>query len=81
MKKIAVLLFLLVQSLVSGQSSFPFDVVLTPVTISGLPGIQSYAAGEHNGKWLVIGGRLDGIHQRQPWQAFDANENMKFRMH
>ena len=73
MKKIAVLLFLLVQSLVSGQSSFPFDVVLTPVTISGLPGIQSYAAGEHNGKWLVIGGRLDGIHQRQPWQAFDAN--------
>jgi hypothetical protein len=73
MKKTAVLLVFLVQTLVSAQSTFPFDVVLTPITISGLPGIQSYAAGEHNGKWLIIGGRLDGLHQRQPWQAFDAN--------
>lgn len=73
MKKTALLLVFLVQTLVSAQSTFPFDVVLTPITISGLPGIQSYAAGEHNGKWLIIGGRLDGLHQRQPWQAFDAN--------
>jgi hypothetical protein len=34
--------------------------------------MQSYAAAEHGGKWLIIGGRLDGLHQRQPWQSFDA---------
>ena len=78
MKKGALLLLLFVQTMVSGQSTFPFDVVLTPVSISGLHGIQSYAAGEHNGKWLIIGGRLDGLHQRQPWQAFDANGHNTF---
>lgn len=53
------------------QNSAPFDVVLEPITISALPGIQSYTAAEHDGKWLIIGGRLDGLHQRQPWQSFD----------
>lgn len=64
---------------VNAQGTFPFDISLEPVTISGLPGMQSYTAGESGGKWLIIGGRLDGLHQRQPWQSFDAaghNNNM-----
>ncbi|MEN8958214.1 MAG: T9SS type A sorting domain-containing protein [Flavobacteriales bacterium] len=34
-------------------------------------GLQSFAFGQHNGKWLILGGRLDGLHQRQPFAAFD----------
>jgi hypothetical protein len=49
----------------------PFDILLEPVNIPELGGIQSYAFGQHNGKWLIIGGRLDGLHRRQPFAAFD----------
>lgn len=43
--------------------------------IQGLPGVQSFVIGLHNGEWLIIGGRLDGLHQRQPFAAFLASEN------
>ncbi len=49
----------------------PFEISLEPITISGLGGIQSYAFAQNNGKWLIIGGRLDGLHRRQPNAAFD----------
>lgn len=72
MKKIQLLAVSFLLTLTTlAQSTFPFEVVLEPITIPNLPGIQSYASGEHNGKWLVLGGRLDGLHQRQPWQSFD----------
>jgi len=72
MKNLTLALALLLQFSLFGQSTFPFDVVLEPLTITNLPGMQSYAAAQHNGKWLIIGGRIDGLHQRQPWQAFNA---------
>lgn len=49
------------------------------MNISGLGGLQAYAFGQHNGKWLVVGGRLDGLHRRQPFAAFDvAGNNNQF---
>ena len=57
------------------QSDFPYDVILTPVTVAGLPGLHSYAVGQHNGKWLIIGGRKDGLHARQPFNAFPGSLN------
>ena len=65
-------LLMLLSSAALGQSTFPFDLVLEPVSLSGAPALQSYAKAEHNGSWLILGGRTDGLHQRQPWQAFDA---------
>lgn len=53
----------------------PFKILLEPFNISGLSGAQAYAFGQHNGKWLIIGGRLDGLHRRQPFAAFDAAGN------
>ncbi|WP_133122078.1 hypothetical protein [Brumimicrobium salinarum] len=50
----------------------PFEISIEPINISGLGGIQSYAYGQANGKWLIIGGRLDGLHRRQPWASFDV---------
>jgi hypothetical protein len=50
-------------------------VVLQEITIPGMPGLQSFAWGEHNGEWLLIGGRTDGLHRRQPFAAFLAEDN------
>lgn len=68
------LLFFALQTSLA-QNDFPYDVVLTPVTVSGLPGLHSYAFAQHNGKWLIIGGRKDGLHARQPFNAFPGAQN------
>lgn len=51
--------------------NFNFRIEIDSVQIPELGGLQSYAIGQHEGKWLVIGGRLDGLHRRQPWASFD----------
>jgi hypothetical protein len=53
----------------------PFNVVIEPMSIDGIGGLQAYTFGQHNGKWLIIGGRLDGLHRRQPFAAFDVAGN------
>ena len=57
------------------QSTFDYNVQITPITISTLPGLHSYAFAQHNGKSLIIGGRKDGVHARQPFNAFPASQN------
>ncbi|MFN3874583.1 MAG: hypothetical protein ACK4L7_01560, partial [Flavobacteriales bacterium] len=51
------------------------SLVLQEVTIPGMPGLQSFAWGQHGGEWLLIGGRTDGLHRRQPFAAFLAADN------
>lgn len=71
-------MFVLVTLMISANllaQTTPFNVYIEPLNISGLGGLQSYAFGQHNGKWLIVGGRLDGLHQRQPFAAFDAAGN------
>lgn len=58
-----------------GQADFPFKISLEPFTINGVSGLHSYAMGQYDGKWVVIGGRLDGLHARQPFNAFPASQN------
>lgn len=53
----------------------PFNIAIEPMEIPGIGGLQAYAYGQHNGKWLIIGGRLDGLHRRQPFAAFDVSGN------
>lgn len=57
------------------QNNFKYRVELQPVNITNMPGIHSYAFAQHDGKWLLIGGRLDGLHARQPFNAFPENQN------
>ncbi len=67
-------LFLLMLLLAVGSyqaQSLPYTLRIDSLHIENLGGIQSYAFGQHDGKWLIFGGRLDGLHQRQPWAAFD----------
>ena len=55
--------------------NFPFEIVLKADSISGFNGLHSFAYGQRDGKVLLIGGRPDGIHARQPFNAFPASQN------
>jgi hypothetical protein len=72
MKKhnILILFYIALFSNVLAQNT-PFQIAIEPLNIDNLGGLQSFAFGQHEGKWLIIGGRLDGLHRRQPFAAFD----------
>jgi hypothetical protein len=69
-------MFLLFLSEVKSQNA-PFQIALEPISISGLTGLQTFAFGQHEGKWLILGGRLDGLHRRQPWATFNVEGQNK----
>ena len=58
---------------VFGQTNF--QVSIEEVTLTDAPQLHSYVVGQYQGKWLLIGGRTDGLHQRQPFAAFLASSN------
>lgn len=68
-------LFFLFSIPVVPQNPPDCEILITPLEITGLPGLHSYAFAQHDGKWLVIGGRKDGLHARQPFDAFPASHN------
>lgn len=70
-KKLSVLWLFVLINLVACSQTTPFGIYIEPFNINGLGGIQSYAYGQADNKWLIVGGRLDGLHQRQPFAAFD----------
>lgn len=67
---IAIITFNFLAHFGAAQSA-PFEISIEPMTISGLGGLQSFAHAQADGKWLIVGGRLDGLHQRQPFASFD----------
>ncbi|HMP29061.1 MAG TPA: T9SS C-terminal target domain-containing protein, partial [Saprospiraceae bacterium] len=73
-KSVVIFGYVFLSTLVYGQS-VPFDIIIEPFQIDGLGGIQSYAFGQHNNKWLMVGGRIDGLHRRQPFASFDIAGN------
>ncbi|RKS03468.1 hypothetical protein [Flavobacterium sp. 102] len=75
MRLLFTILFLAFTNIFFSQSTFDYQVQLNPIDIPNFPGIHSYAFAQHEGKWLIIGGRVDGIHARQPFNAFPASNN------
>ena len=71
MKNLIFAVGVLFTSLTLFAQNEPFEIILEPVVVPELGGLQSYAFGIHDGKWLILGGRLDGLHRRQPWATFD----------
>lgn len=71
--RILSLMFVFLTSLLFGQTLL--EVHLEPTEVPGLGGVHSYAFGTHEGEWLILGGRLDGLHRRQPWASFDEAGN------
>lgn len=66
--------FLFCSSTIFSQSP-SFQLELEEDTLPGMPGLQSFVYGQADGKWLLIGGRTEGLHQRQPFASFPANQN------
>ena len=60
---------------VSAQSVFPWQVALEEVSVPGFSGLHSFVYAQADGKWLLLGGRKDGLHARQPFNAFPAAQN------
>ncbi|WCL81860.1 T9SS type A sorting domain-containing protein [Saprospira sp. CCB-QB6] len=57
------------------QQAVDFRMWIEPVdSFSQIPALQSYVIGHHNNKWLVMAGRIDGLHQRQPNASFSSSE-------
>jgi hypothetical protein len=63
-------IILLITNAINAQN---FSLSLKAINIANLSGRQSFAVGQANGKWLIIGGRTDGLHRRQPFATFDIN--------
>lgn len=72
MKNISVIIGLILFNLSVFAQTAPFNIYIEPMNITDLDGLQAYAFGQHDGKWLLVGGRLDGLHQIQPFAAFDV---------
>lgn len=53
-----------------------FTIDIEPISITGAPQVQSYTWGlTSDQKWIILGGRIDGLHQRQPFASFLAQDN------
>lgn len=62
--------FLLISFELKAQN-YEYEIELEAVEIENLGGLQSFAIGSWDGYSILIGGRLDGLHQRQPFASFD----------
>lgn len=75
MKLISALALVMLSFSGLAQDAFNYSLEINPITIDGLPGMHSYVWGQYEGKWLIIGGRLDGLHARQPFNSFPESQN------
>ncbi len=74
-KNILTFIAILFISISGIAQTVPFNIHIEPMNIPTLGGLQAYAFGQSEGKWLILGGRLDGLHRRQPFAAFDIAGN------
>ncbi len=75
MRYLVLLCFLYILPIWGQQAQFPFKIKLVPTSLLDVPGLHSFASAECDGKWIIVGGRKDGIHARQPFNAFPASNN------
>lgn len=66
------LVFLSSATRLSAQSLSEYSLKFEPVDAEAFSGVQSFAWAKHGDDILIIGGRLDGLHRRQPFASFDA---------
>lgn len=70
-------LFALMLAAIGGfaQGLANFSIAIEEMSISNMPGVQSFMAGTStDGKWLIVGGRTDGLHDHRPPFSFPASQ-------
>ena len=76
MKKYFLSFLLLILSLqIFSQKIGDYTLDLQELTFANIPGLQSFVFGTSGDRWLIIGGRTDGLHRRQPWATFWEQDN------
>jgi len=50
-----------------------YSIALEQIAIEGFGGLHSFAAAQYDRKLLLIGGRTDGLHRRQPFASFSPS--------
>ena len=65
------LAFSLLMTCASAQS-FPYDVHVRPHYTHPALGVQAFAYAQVKNEILIIGGRKDGLHRRQPFASMDS---------
>lgn len=61
-------------NLTGNPAELPFILELEEVTQDELPGLHSGAFAQWDGEWVVIGGRVGGLHGFFPFTAFPESE-------
>ena len=69
------LVVLLFSKTIFSQNDFDYSVYLKPVEFPNLIGLHSFATAQIGSKILLVGGRRDGVHARQPFNAFPESKN------
>lgn len=70
--KISFFVLLLLPLIGLSQKNQFYSIQFDPIVIPEFMGVQSFAVGRSGDELLLIGGRLDGLHRRQPWASFDS---------
>lgn len=77
MRLFSTLFFLLSSCLPILWSQSDIGVRFDTVNVQGLPGLHAFAVAQHEGKWLLIGGRKDGLHPKNGgFQTSGANQSI-----
>jgi len=72
MKSILAGLMLLVSGTFYAQTLSQYTLKFEPYEVEGFQGIQSFSWAKSGDEVLIVGGRLDGLHRRQPFASFDS---------
>ena len=75
MKKFRMFLAFIVITFTSNAQLSNYEIKFETIQIDGLIGVQAFAHATLGSNWLVIGGRIDGLHRRQPFASFDKQGN------
>lgn len=75
MKSILLAIILSFVFILKSKANFDFTLKIDTLSINGFNGLHSFAFAQWNGKWLIIGGRKDGLHARQPFASFPSAQN------
>lgn len=70
-------LYFLLTTICFATAQGSLGVRFDTTSLVGLPGLHSFAAAQYDGKWLLIGGRKDGLHPKNGgFQSSSANQHI-----
>lgn len=70
--KLTSIFFLFLSFSLFSQGIQSYTLRFEPLSVEGMIGVQSFTYAKSGNELLIVGGRLDGLHQRMPGVSFDA---------